>query len=88
MLPSETRRRAVLKSITYHRFGTNYYLPSSGEKVVPSYREDAAAGCILGHMIYCWITTPLPLFTGFVSQLVPALPKIKLHLEGDQVLRV
>ena len=83
MLPSETRRRAALKRITYHRFGTTYYLQLQ-EKVVPSYREDAAADCILGHMIYCWITTPLPLFTRFDIQLVPALPKIKLHLEGTK----
>ena len=61
-------------------------LPSySGEKVVPSYHEDAAAGCILGHMIYCWITTPLPLFTRFDSQLVPALTKIKPQLEGTKI---
>lgn len=66
-------------------FRKNLLPSSSGEKVVPPYREDAAAGCILGHMIYCWITTPLPLFTRFNSQLVPALPKIKLQLEGTKI---
>jgi len=66
-------------------FRKNLLPSSSGEKVVPTYRADAAAGCILGHMIYCWITTPLPLFTRFDSQLVPVLPKIKLHLEGTKI---
>jgi len=57
---------------------------SSRKKVVPSYREDAAAGCILRHMAYFWIATPFPLFIRFESQLLSALPRIKLHLKGQR----
>jgi len=32
LLPPETRRRAALKTITYHRFGRTYYLHLQGEK--------------------------------------------------------
>jgi len=65
-------------------FRKNLLPQSSGKKVVPSYREDAAAGCILRHMAYCWIATPFRLFIRFESQLLSALPRIKLHLKGQR----
>jgi len=65
-------------------FRKNLLPQSSRKKVVPSYREDAAAGCILRHMAYFWIATPFPLFIRFESQLLSALPRIKLHLKGQR----